>query len=265
MKKIIYHQLTPMHVGSGSSLGVVDLPIYREAHTDFPAIPSSAIKGVVRANYEKEGKDNVEILFGNEDMEGDIIFTDAKILLFPVKSLKGVFVWITSPLALQRFERDTNTSLNLNYSNLTGNKAFVSSDSIVLKNNNKNIIVLEEFSFEVEVNPDIAKLKDVSSDKIDKGKIVILPDDVFRFFVKNYTEVVARIRIDQETGTVKEGGLWYQELTPTETVYYGCVTSRTNNQENLKKIVDFINGKILQFGGDETLGRGFTHLKVEGN
>lgn len=260
MKKIFYHQLTPMHIGSGSSLSVIDLPIYREVHTDFPAIPSSAIKGVVRANYEKQKNQETDRLFGNQDQEGDIIFTDAKILLFPVKSLKGVFVWITCPLVLERFERDTDTKLNFDYK-LEGNKVFVSSDKVLIKD---NTVVLEEFSFGATVKKEINNLKSLTSDKVDENRIVILPDDIFRFFVKNYTEVVARIRIDQSTGTVEQGGLWYQELTPTETVYYGKIASRTNNNENLNTILQFLKNNILQFGGDETLGRGFTYIKVEG-
>jgi len=29
---------TPLHAGSGSDLGIVDMPIQRERHTDFPKI-----------------------------------------------------------------------------------------------------------------------------------------------------------------------------------------------------------------------------------
>jgi CRISPR-associated protein Cmr4 len=258
MKKVIYHQLATMHIGSGSNLGIVDLPIYREGHTDFPVIPSSAIKGVIRSNYGEE-KENTKILFGDQDLEGDIIFTDAKILLFPVKSLKGVFVWITCPLVLKRFEQDTNSKLEFDYT-VADNTAIASSDIVMVKDS----VILEEFSFQTKKDEKIKTLKNLTSNKVDENKIVILPDDIFRFFVKNYTEVVARIRIDQNTGTVQEGGLWYQELTPTETVYYGGITSRTNNNDNLKIITDFINDKIFQFGGNETLGRGFTYIKVEG-
>lgn len=82
--------------------------------------------------------------------------------------------------------------------------------------------------------------------------------------MKNYTEIVARIRIDQAKGTVKEGGLWYQELVPAETVYYSCMMSRMSDNDSLEKISKFINGKTLQFGGDETLGRGYTKIVVEG-
>jgi CRISPR type III-B/RAMP module RAMP protein Cmr4 len=38
---------TPLHVGSGTSVDVVDLPIMRERITGFPVIPASSLKGVL--------------------------------------------------------------------------------------------------------------------------------------------------------------------------------------------------------------------------
>lgn len=40
---------TPLHAGSGASLGVVDLPIQRERVTGYPMIQASGIKGKLRA------------------------------------------------------------------------------------------------------------------------------------------------------------------------------------------------------------------------
>lgn len=271
MKIVYYHCITPIHVGSGSNLGVVDLPVYREIHTDFPVIPSSAIKGVLRARYEMEvSKEEAKKIFGSEEKEenseqatlqaGEVIFTDAKILLFPVKSLKGVFVWITSPLVISRFVRDTGKKLDIDFSKLTETNALVSSDRPVVSGK----VILEEFSFDAVKEEKIKQIKDIVKHSIDPEKIVVLPDNIFRFFVKNYTEIVARIRIDQAKGTVKEGGLWYQELVPAETVYYSCMMSRVSDNDSLEKISQFINGKTLQFGGDETLGRGYTKIVVEG-
>ena len=39
---------TPLHAGSGTSVGTVDLPIQRERHTDYPLIQGSGIKGGLR-------------------------------------------------------------------------------------------------------------------------------------------------------------------------------------------------------------------------
>ena len=37
---------TPLHIGAGNEVGIVDAPIQRESHTKFPIIPGSSIKGL---------------------------------------------------------------------------------------------------------------------------------------------------------------------------------------------------------------------------
>jgi len=299
-KKIaFYHCHTPLHIGSGTTLDVIDLPIQRETHTDFPVMPSTSIKGVIRAEYglekvfkdienfkeepkeeckENSNKNCYELddeeckffcLFGYGDREGDIIFTDGKILLFPVKSVKGVFAWITCPLVLERFERDTEINLNLSdeIKKLDDNQAIAGKDIKI-----DNYLVLEELSFDASnsKNSILETIHNLLSknlkEEIPKEKIAIVSNDRFRYFVKNHTEVNARIRIDQATGTAGSGALWYEELIPAETVFYNLILSRTDNERNLNSISGFINEKkIFQFGGDETLGRGFTKVYIKGS
>ena len=329
IKKVaFYHCHTPLHIGSGTTLDIIDLPIQREVHTDFPVIPSTAIKGVIRTEYwndriskvkeenkekclikkptelvnipekpdecnnffekvckyKQEGKETLDKdckeflkkemenfckeffeIFGYGDKEGDIIFTDGKILLFPVKSVKGVFAWITCPLVLERFERDTQKKFS-SIPNIEKNKAIAGKDITI----NSKYLVLEELSFEAEYNEKVLEyIKNLLPENLRKeipaSKIAILSNDMFKYFVKNHTEVNARTRIDQATGTVKEGALWYEELVPAETVFYNLILSRTDNKNNLKQISDFIknhNQNLFQFGGDETLGRGLTRVSI---
>jgi CRISPR-associated protein Cmr4 len=47
---------TPLHAGSGDSLGIVDLPIQRERHTQFPKIEASSLKGALREAFEQHPK-----------------------------------------------------------------------------------------------------------------------------------------------------------------------------------------------------------------
>ncbi len=44
---------TPLHAGSGSDLGIVDMPIQRERHTGFPKVESSGLKGCLREAFER--------------------------------------------------------------------------------------------------------------------------------------------------------------------------------------------------------------------
>src|SRR5205085_12263114 len=43
---------TPLHVGTGSGLSNIDLPIQRERTTQYPMIQGSSIKGKMRATAE---------------------------------------------------------------------------------------------------------------------------------------------------------------------------------------------------------------------
>ncbi len=114
---------TPLHAGMGSGLSSIDLPIQRERTTQYPTIQGSSIKGKLRALAEEENEDATELInaiFGPPPMTGEtsdhagaLIAGDARILLFPVRSLSGVFAYTTSCDVLARFKRDierTNTN-----------------------------------------------------------------------------------------------------------------------------------------------------------
>ena len=111
---LFIHALTGLHPGTGTALGVVDLPVQRERHTQWPTIPASSLKGVLRECCRREkGGDDPALLavFGSKpgsDQEhaGALALTDARLLAFPVRSLRGVFAWVTCPAVLYRLRRD---------------------------------------------------------------------------------------------------------------------------------------------------------------
>ncbi|WP_337892740.1 type III-B CRISPR module RAMP protein Cmr4, partial [Mesomycoplasma ovipneumoniae] len=109
---LFLHALSPLHPGTGQGVGSIDLPIARERSTGIPYLPGSSIKGVLRdAANGKLNKDKLLALFGPEtgsasEFAGAAVFGDAKLLLFPVRSLAGVFAYVTSPYLLERFARE---------------------------------------------------------------------------------------------------------------------------------------------------------------
>jgi len=281
---------TPLHAGSGRSLGVVDLPIQRERTTDYPIVQASSIKGRLRAEAQppKMPPDKWEAIFGPEtgnasEHAGALSVGDARILLFPVRSLAGVFAWTTSVGALARFRRDAEIAgLSLDWElppDLSSDQAWVSGDKLKAGDS----IVLEEFSF----TPDSThadKVKAIGEWLADNAlpngseyeywrtnlpeKLCILPGDAFRDFVKYATEVQTHIRIDEATKTVKEGALWTSESLPMDSLLY-CPLMATRSR---KKGVDLDGKQILQklaslelvrtrLGGDETTGQGVVALR----
>jgi len=291
IKPFFIKTITPLHVGSGSDLGIVDLPIQREAHTGFPKIEASSLKGAIRKAFEDnckndEDKKKIHIVFGcdgceedgfkddEKDFAGALGFSDARILFFPVKSVKGVFAYITCPMVLERFCQDKelikeeelkNGFVIPKVENLDDNQC------IVLDNNRNTInntnVILEEYSFNVQrkENEEFIKIPNLN---IETDRIIIISDDNFTYFVKNSTEVITRTKINNQTGTVKQGGLFTEEYLPAETVMYSLVIA--NNPYNKKlgdfDTMEFFNQipKHIQIGGNSTLGKGIVEIVCEG-
>jgi CRISPR-associated protein Cmr4 len=103
--------LTPLHNGSGQGVGTIDRPIIREAATNLPFVQSSSLKGAYqdlpafRADTPSKRESTPRFLFGAPGTDGQggaLSFTDARLLLFPVRSLAGTFALTTTPLILAR-------------------------------------------------------------------------------------------------------------------------------------------------------------------
>ncbi len=310
VKPIFFHAITPLHVGSGSDLGIVDLPIQRERHTGFPKIESSSLKGSIREAFEqelseKQNRIDLNLAFGLDDSNesdevkeffeknnhtefaGALGFTDARILFFPVKSMKGVFVWITCPKVLKRFRDNLNLCDPENYDNTlkfymnTTEKAICTSN--VVKVNNR--IILEEYTYDTEFNNDFNEFTKNLSEILNipelKDKAVLLPDDDFSEFVQLSTEVITRTKIDNETGTVAKGALFTEEYLPSETIMYSLVMasplfipdslknklkegyfSQNVNENQVMKFFEDHFPSIMQIGANATLGKGIVSTKI---
>ena len=294
---------TPVHAGSGSSLSIVDLPIQRERITNLPIIQASSLKGVLRAEAKRileqrndpQANDKVQALFGPETQRahehaGCVSPHDARVLLFPVRSLVGVFAWTTCPLVLERFKREaTAVGIQINWQvpELPANstQALVASDTEIVAD---ATVVLEEFVFNAMPSQEakaIAEwLKENALPQSDEyqqwrellpKRFVILPNDAFRDFTQMATEVISRIRLDQERKTVAEGALWTEEHLPSETLLYAPIfvskplapnagQLNLSSAEDALNLLEQLNLDRLQIGGDETVGRGIVKVRLVG-
>jgi len=284
---LTFYAETPIHMGAGQSVSYVDLPVQRERHTSFPVLWASGIKGVMRdlALRVWNDKDKVETIFGPEDGGSDfascISITDAKILLYPVRSLKGVFAWITCPFVIKRFKEDLK-AVGIEFEKeikILDEKIGISQDSELKINNNE--VALEEFVFQVDDNQfknvsDLANslkqfLPDNSLIQSLESRLAIVSDNVFKDFVNYAVEVRTRIRIDQAKGTVKERALFSEELIPSESIFYSLMfvtepfkeNASIKDAEGVISVIDslFAENSLLQLGGDETTGKGYVRVK----
>jgi len=287
---LFVHALTSLHPGSGTTLGTVDLPVQRERHTQWPLIPGSTLKGILRDACRRAGGDENDLFaaFGPETAEADkhagaLSLTDARILAFPVRSLKGVFAWVTCPGVLERLVRDTSLMQgNSTAPALPGppsyqDRALCPQDNPLLVGGNK--LVLEEFEFEREGDANgvaqwIAERAFDPGDGFTSGRFrshfVVLHDDHFTHFVRHATEVVARVGLDYERKTVKSGALFYEEFLPAETLFYSVVLAHPSRRQGHSKpardILAYLRGsipRVLQIGGDETIGKGICAVRLD--
>ncbi|HBA66448.1 MAG TPA: type III-B CRISPR module RAMP protein Cmr4, partial [Methylococcaceae bacterium] len=104
--------VSPVHMGTGTAVGgLIDNPIQRERHTEYPMMAGSGIKGAIRHDYWAQHEDRklLNRLFGPEndasDHAGALSFSDGQLLAFPVRCAKAGFVYATSPLLLARLQR----------------------------------------------------------------------------------------------------------------------------------------------------------------
>src|SRR5437667_7594921 len=153
---------TPLHAGVGSGLSSIDLPIQRERTTQYPMIQGSGIKGKLRSVAEDTlPEEKVRIMFGPKttdaaDHAGALIAGDARILLFPVRSLSGVFAYTTSYDVLARFKRDwerNDATLPWNIptpANSTPPETTVALVTSTSKTGSTDAIMLEQLSFRAQ-------------------------------------------------------------------------------------------------------------------
>ena len=279
------HALTPLHVGTGQGVGFIDLPVMRERATNWPLVPGSAVKGVRRDAADDGNADKVlfKAAFGQadpgegeseRDNAGSLVFTDARLICLPVRSLLGTFAWVTAPLALQRLWRDLEAAGKAGELpkafDMQGQAHLAQEPSSVLRSEDDKVY-LEDLDFPAHPCPVAQTWGKTLAEWIFPGdaiwqnlfieRFAVLPNDSFNFLCGTATEVNARIRIDQQTKTVAGGALWYEESLPAETILAGMVWCDRVFPKDATTLEDLLatycSGELkLQIGGKATIGKG---------
>lgn len=277
---LFIHALSPLHAGTGHSIGAVDLPIARDKATSHPILPGSSIKGCLRD--AADGQPWATKVFGPDtknasEHAGAVIFGDANLLLLPVRSLYGTFAWVTCPLALDRYRRDAKesgaTKVPASPAMDAGAQRVAIPAGSALKEQNGPRVYFEELDFERSqphegVAGEWAKHlggllfsgDDAAKASFEK-RFCIVPDDVFTHLAEHATDVVTRVSIDKDTKTVKGGQLWTEESLPTESILVSLVVARPPKQAGIAEADIFrhlgtATQRPVQFGGKATVGRG---------
>jgi CRISPR-associated protein Cmr4 len=290
---LTFYTRSPLHLGCGTSVDVIDLPIQRERITGYPVIPASSLKGVFLQHARETMEDgalarqslkprDAQILFGDAFDEGTgeskkqisfagcVQIMEAKLLAFPVRSLSGCFAWLTCPTSLTRFARDAGKPLEIPQ---PGRDWAIAGSEL---KRDKHVI-LEEYPLEadeggVEAVADV--LLPLCDDPLWKNhlrkRLAVVHDENFQHFVTTCTEVVSRIAINPKTRTVSGTALFNQENIPCEALFYTVLNVLPPRRDGFDLAAAnsalaslLAPGTILQIGGDETTGHGLCLTKRE--
>jgi len=289
--------------GGEREVSAVDLRVQRDSATGIPICRGSSLKGALRSFVEHLNKHHnanicIDELFGPEittsgpKHAGALEFLNAGILLYPIQSYVGLFVYITSPYQLEEYwlkhlgsDADNLISVLRSLSNeLNGMKAIIPKNSIlsdqdIILYHGEFIIKQNEYRADDSFGELLEKLAEQALPKKNnnilagysyiKTKIlestILIKDDDFRRWVERSLPRITRIALDYDTKTVRRGALFIQELIPRHTLMASAMykAHRYQNQNKIDNFLRFLKGiPLINIGGSETVGYGMIRLVI---
>ncbi len=257
MNLVYLYLLSPLHTGGTTQEGNL-LGIARESHTEMPYIPSSTIRGRLRASASNDKRTELfgtELEGNNELVQGSIWIGDGSILWLPVPSLSHGVVWVSCPMLLRRWLRlsgnpDKLPTPDPYETSMSTNAPIYLKDAILPATSLINWTDSDKFTTN---HPESEGMKNV----------LVLPDQHCATLIQMSLWRQVKIKLDEHK-TVN-GGFRYEEAIPPDTLmYFPWGTTASANGIKDQSQTDFQallgNHQILQIGGQESLGRGFVQL-----
>ena len=289
---VLVRAITPVHMGVGRAGGVVDLPVQRDVY-GFPSCSSSGVKGAIRASFTDVG--NVDAIFGpwieggageENYYAGAFNVLDMRLLLFPVRSLRGVYAFATCPLLLNVFMSylEVAEALKVDVKNLKDKvgglvKMQPKEDEVITESDqlaiNDKAVLNEEFILKIkkESKNELTEFsRELGLDSTYSGRLVIVHDDVAAGLVERSIQKIPRVKLERGIKKVARGGLWTEENVPSDTVFHTVFMyskirgGNVNKLDSASDVKSFIESEFnsrsgyLVIGGNETVGRGLVRL-----
>ena len=248
MPAIIVHLkcLTNLHVGNGDvNYNIIDNEVERDPVTGYPVINASGVKGALREYFTRNHLHGTDAYFGTDGRNspdkstspGRLKILSAEMLAVPARTSEGnqPFYLISTPCAVNRY-------CDLKRELLSG------ADTGTVQE------VREAMSVE-GVAP--AKQTAVSLPDGQETVLYLLEESDFK---KISLPVLARNCLNNGIST----NLWYEEVVPHESLFYFpvLVDDTPEDRELLSSFRDELDGKVVQFGGNASIGYGLCKITV---
>ncbi len=293
---------TPVHAGADTGLGALDLPIQREVTTRLPIIKGESLKGALREHLRPPALDEAtwKKMFGAAPPKsgnpggvlapGDLRVHEAQLVAFPAPSLDG-FAWLTSPLARARLNRraalaqiaafPADAEAEADDADLAADDTRCLTTSTSNRGGKKMPRVkmaLGSYAFTAVGNGDFknwaGRLADLALPerpehdffrKKLRNDVYQVSDLAMTAITSECTVIAARVQLGAEdddgnrTKTVQHGP-FYSEYLPTETILVALLESAS--PDHLTELTERVSGRVIQVGGDETIGKGLMWCKI---
>lgn len=224
-RRFVFLTLDPIHVGTGGfRLGRVDMPVAREPGTNLPKIPGTTLAGAARSyaamqygkleaagqhkKLNEEGKRGCPIVYtfgttrGSGGQAGRVSIFDARLLLFPVRSMAGP-VWASTAELLEE--------AGFSVSHRPPGDEQPAATFVWDRKINLSWLLFEKPALttisdgNLTVQPSFAAVKD---------RIVVTTPRMFEQVVNSNLEVRTSVSIDPETGAAEDKALFTYEAIP---------------------------------------------------
>ena len=256
-----FYLVSPLHTGGSSQEGNL-VGIARESHTDLPYLPSSTIRGRLRASTDTTkvsewwGNTIEDVSAGKDDnlTQGSFWIGDAAILWFPVPSLSHGTVWISSPALLKRWARWVGVSHEIPAINSFSKPC---DRHLYLRDAIFTSARLTHWQDSQHFVPEGSKDFGIMD------TFLVLSEQSCSVLIEASLWRQVKIRLDENKSV--NGGFRSEEAIPPETLLYFPFgsTSTAKNSDPAKSIEEILGGNdFVQFGGLESLGRGFGNLWI---
>lgn len=226
---------------------------------------------------------------GRQLRAGTLAVGDAQLVAMPVSTLRRTFAWTTSELALSRLRRkyavlpDPHRSTAPAAPQVRSDGGAAAGDEWVGATPPPE--VLGPYLVNLGETPDgalAAWAERIASDALgDPGlfgqmaaklrtDLLLVGSDVMPALLRECTEFVVRVQLNGEK-TVQNGP-FYSEYLPVETILAASLSlratrddaDRRQQQDHHTKLTELLDGRLIQVGGDETIGKGLMWARLVG-
>lgn len=226
--------ITNMHVGNGDvNFNIIDNEVERDVVTGYPTINASGVKGALREYFVKQRVDEAKIneIFGKEDA-GKLKFLAADMLAIPARASAGdaAYYLLTTREAIEKYKEKCRLFLNIEQK-------------------------IDERKAEGGKQAEGYGLNTVVT--LLGKEVYLLDDNEFRQIA---LPVIARNKLNNG----KSVNLWYEEVVPHKSLFSFNVLAENADKALLEFFAQKVDGQIIQFGGNASIGYGLCKVSVTG-